>query len=203
MRLGDLGDHDVAGLRATWQERGSIRVERFLADDVAVALRDTARNTATELRVSPPDRFAFQYWAATLVPESDCDHHLCRFGRWLWSDAVAWVSALTDLPLAPPADRLLVATHYDKGSYLDPHDDWDGARQVAFVLGLTDDVWPADQGGHLEFLAADDQAVRVIERRAPGWNTLDLFDVRASARPHMIPILRRRAERRAISGWFY
>lgn len=198
-----LGEHDVPALRAAWQERGSIRIERFLADEVAVALRDTARSTGHELTVSPPDKLAFQYWAATLVPEADCDHRLCLFGRWLWSDVVAWVSVLTDLPLAPPEDRLLVATHYDKGSYLDAHDDWDGARKIAFVLGLTDDRWPADQGGHLEFVAADADAVRVVERRAPGWNTLDLFDVRESARTHQIPILQRRAERRAISGWFY
>jgi hypothetical protein len=198
-----LGDHDLPALRAIWQARGTIRIERFLADDVAVALRDTARRTGHELMVSPPDRLAFQYWAATLVPEAACDHPLCEFGRWLWSDALAWVSALTDLPLVPPEDRLLMATHHDKGSYLDPHDDWDGARKIAFVLGLTEDRWPADQGGHLEFLGADDQTVRVVERRAPGWNTLDLFDVRDSARPHMIPILQRRAERRAISGWFY
>jgi len=79
----------------------------------------------------------------------------------------------------------------------------DGARRVAYVLGLTRTAWPAEHGGHLEFLAVRDGAVVVTERRAPGWNTLDLFDVVGTNRLHQVPIVTADVERRAIPGWFY
>ena len=182
---------------------GSIRIERFLDEAVLAAVRDEVRVASHELHVGDRLDFAFQYWAYAFVPDAECEHVLCRFGRWWWSDGVAAIARLTGLSLAAPADRQVIATHYDKGSFLDPHNDYDGTRQVAFVLGLTVDAWPADDGGWLEFFGSDGAAVSITERRPPGWNTLDLFDVRAPTRSHAIPILRRRAERRAISGWFH
>jgi Rps23 Pro-64 3,4-dihydroxylase Tpa1-like proline 4-hydroxylase len=71
------------------------------------------------------------------------------------------------------------------------------------VLGLTDEPWPADHGGHLEFLAVDGDALIVTERRPPGWNTLDLFDVTGTACLHQVPIVTCDVERRAITGWFF
>jgi hypothetical protein len=197
------GGLDLAALRAAFARRGSIRIEGFLDDEVARAVRDACRALAHELRASVSDDLAFQYWGGVLVPEAACDHVLCRFGRWLWDDALAWIGELTGIRIAPPADRVLMSTLYDKGSYLDPHNDWDGRRKVAFVLGLTDSVWPAEEGGHLEFLGCVGARVTIEERRPPGWNTLDLFDVRRPDRNHAIPIVRRRVERRAISGWLY
>jgi hypothetical protein len=189
-------------LRATFSERGSIRIDGFLDGALVVALRDASRALEHELRVSIPDDLAYQYWSAKVVPEEHCDHLLCRFGRWLWSDGAAWIGALTGIELMPPPGRTLVTTLFDKGSHLDPHNDWDGTRKVAFVLGLTEETWPAEDGGHLEFLDTDGKHIVVVESRPPGWNTLDLFDVRQPTCNHAIPILRRRAERRVISGWF-
>lgn len=182
---------------------GSLRIERFLADDVIAALRDEIRLQPHELQVGDRVDFAYQYWAHGFVPDAACDHVMCRFGRWLFDDGARWIAALTGIALAPPDDGQVIATHYDRGSYLDPHNDYNGSRKVAYVLGLTDDAWPAEEGGWLEFLEADGGNVRVTERRPPGWNTLDLFDVRAPTRSHAVPLLRRRAERRAISGWLY
>jgi 2OG-Fe(II) oxygenase superfamily len=194
----------LSPLQAAWRERRSLRVAPFLDEEVAAALLDAARAQSYTVLCELPDPLAFQYLVAPLAPEAECDHLLCRFGRWLWDDGVQWVSALTGTDLAPPDDRQLLLTHYDKGSYLDPHNDYDGRRKLAFIIGLTEDTWPAEDGGHLEFLSADGGGgVRVIERRPPGWNTLDLFDVSAPDRPHAVPIVRRRAERRAIGGWFY
>jgi hypothetical protein len=193
----------LADLRATWQAERSLRIADFLAEDAAVALRDAVRACPHTLLMSPSDQLAFQYWVFTQVPDAACDHVICRAARWLWTDGVAWVAALTDLPLVPPEDRQLVATLYDKGSYLDCHNDWNDARQVAFILGLTTAAWPAEDGGWLEFYDTDPDGGHLVERRPPGWNTLDLFDVRGLDHPHAVPIVTRRAERRALSGWFY
>jgi hypothetical protein len=194
---------DTAALRDAFARTGSIRIERFLDDGVLAALRDELRIAPHTIQVGDRLDFGYQYWVYTYVPEPGCDHVVCRFGRWLFGEGAAWLGEVVGFPLVAPDDRQVVATRYDKGSFLDPHNDYNGARKVAFVLGLTADEWPHEDGGWLEFLASEESAVRVAERRPPGWNTLDLFDVRAPVRIHAVGILRRRAERRAISGWLY
>jgi Rps23 Pro-64 3,4-dihydroxylase Tpa1-like proline 4-hydroxylase len=194
---------EIAALREAWQRAHALRIGRFLDDDAALALRDALRDCLHQLQTPHDDTLSFQYWAFPQQPDLECDHVVCRTSRWLWTEGVAWVAELIGIELAGPEDRILVSTLYDKGSYLDPHNDWNGSRKVAYVLGLTEGSWPAEDGGWLEFLTADDDGVHVLERRPPGWNTLDLFDVRSPDRPHAIPIVRRRLERRAISGWFY
>ena len=194
---------DTAAVRDAFARTGSIRIERFLDDGVLAALRDEVRVAPHTIQAGDRLDFRYQYAVYTYVPEPDCDHLVCRFGHWLFGEGAAWLGEVVGFPLVAPDDRQVIATHYDKGSFLDPHNDYDGARKVAFVLGLTVEAWPYEDGGWLEFLASEGTAVRVAERRPPGWNTLDLFDVRAPARSHAIGILRRRAERRAISGWLY
>jgi hypothetical protein len=193
----------VDELRARWRDEHALRIADFLDPAEALALRDALREQTHTLTTAPDASLFFQYWAFTQVPDPECDHVVCRAGRWLWSDGRAWLSMLTGIDLAPPEDRLLVATRYDKGSYLDTHNDWNGARKVAYVLGLTESHGPPEEGGWLEFLTADDDGAKLLHRVPPGWNTLDLFDVRQPDRPHAVPILTRAAERRAISGWFY
>ena len=72
---------------------------------------------------------------------------------------------------------------------------------MAYVVGLSPEPWPAEEGGWLEFLGGPDGPV--LERRSPGWNTLDLFDVRRPGRWHRVPILREHRARRTIAGWFH
>jgi hypothetical protein len=204
LQLVDPPGEEVASLRRRWQERPSLRIERFLADEVALDLREALRQCDFDVMTPQHDeiQFRYQYGVHAQVPDEVCDHVLCGVGRWLWSDGAAWLSRLTGHALAPPDDRLLVATLYSRGSYLDPHNDVDGRRKVAFVLGLTDASWPAEDGGHLEFLAAGGGG-EVVERRAPGWNTLDLFEVVRPIHIHQVPIVTRDVERRAITGWFF
>lgn len=198
--------HD-SGMRerviALWKIRGSVRLEGLLSDESAHAVRDALRSEPHPMLATSPPAFAYQYGALAYTPEEDCSHLLCQFGRWWWSEGVAFAQVITGMELRPPDDRMLVATLYQRGSYLDPHNDHDGARRCAFILGLTDDSWPAAEGGHLEFLAVDGGTARVIERRAPGWNTLDLFDVRGTKQLHQVPILTSDVERRAFAGWFF
>jgi hypothetical protein len=191
-------DLDLAQLQAAWQRHPNLRIDNFLHPDDALAIRDAIRVQPHHLILSPSANLAFQYWVYAQVPDDDCDHVICRAGRWLWSDGVAFLAQVTGLPIRAPDDRQLVATLYDKGSYLDPHNDYNGVSKVAFIFGLTDPAtsWPYDEGGWLTFYDPP-------ERRPPGWNTLDLFDVRAPDRAHAVPIVTGRRERRALSGWFY
>lgn len=192
----------VARLREAWARAGSLRVDDVLDEAAAREVLDAVRSEPHAITIpDDPKTIAFQYWKWTGRPEPACDHALCRLGRALASDLLAWVAEVTGLDLAPAPDGLVVSTLYTKGSYLDSHDDWGRGRAVAFVLGLTSDRWPHDEGGWLEFLAARDGPA--LERRPPGWNTLDLFDVRAPGRWHRVPILREHRARRAISGWFH
>lgn len=202
MRLGERWRDPavLADARATWLRDRSLRLDGFLDGEVAAALRDAVRALHHPLIGASPPGFGYQYGAFASPPEDDCDHVWCQFGRWWWQGGVAWVGALTGMALAAPVDRRLVATLFQRGSFLDPHNDHDGMRRCAYVVGLTDAAWPATDGGHLEFLGADGV---VGERRPPGWNTLDLFDVTGVACLHQVPIVTRDVERRAITGWFF
>jgi len=79
------------------------------------------------------------------------------------------------------------------------HTDQGADRLVAYVIGLTRDEWPAEHGGHLEFLEPDE--VTVKDRVAPGWGTLDLFCIYPLLRPHRIPLLKLPVTRLSINGW--
>jgi hypothetical protein len=199
------GIEELGSLRERWSERHNIRIERFLDVDVADALSDALCEQHMVIKARPSWSLGYQYFEYSFQPEAACDHVLCKFGRWWRSEGCAWVRELVGSALEPSPDGHVVSTLYTKGCYLDAHNDYDGRRVLAFIIGLTRDQWPADEGGHLEFLEVRDQRVRVAERREPGWGTLDLFEVSAleAAPLHRIPVLEHHRERRAISGWFY
>ncbi|MBK9035463.1 MAG: 2OG-Fe(II) oxygenase [Myxococcales bacterium] len=190
---------------AAWRTHRSLRIEGVLADDVVTTVRDAIAELTHPLIAAAAPDFAFQYGALTSPPEDNCDHVWCQFARWWWVDGRALVEDITGMRLIPPRDRALMSTLFRRGSFIDPHNDYDRARRCAYVLGLTDTTWPAELGGHLEFLAVEDGRTVVRERRAPGWNTLDLFDVSSLSNLHLhqVPILTTDVERRAITGWFF
>ena len=192
-----------AELAAEWQARGSMRIQPLLDDEVAGALLTELRGLPHRINGAATPDLAYLYFRYDTIPDPACDHVLCTVGRWLFGNGRAWIGELVGRPLEPPGDGGLAATLFSKGCYLDPHNDADGVRSVTYVLGLTDEAWPAERGGDLEFLAPPSRApVRVVERRAPGWNSLDLFDVERDTHIHRIPMLLDHRERRAISGWF-
>lgn len=201
----DLATEEAAqAIRDRWRAEASLRISPFLAEDRASAILDALRPQAFTLMATVSANLSFQYFAFALRPDETCDHVLCEFGRWLWSHGTEWLSGVTGLDLGPPSSRLVQSTLYTRGCYLDPHNDHDNVRQVAFVFGLTSEPIAEDAGGSLEFLDKDDRGhVTVRERRLPGWNTLDIFDVRTPVRQHRIPLVVRPMERRAITGWLY
>ncbi|HTM21629.1 MAG TPA: 2OG-Fe(II) oxygenase family protein [Kofleriaceae bacterium] len=194
-----LRDPDaVAALADAFAASGSLRIDSVLDERAAATLADALAAQPFALK-SPRGDLRFLYYEHAFVPETGCDHPTCAAGRWLWSEAAALAGRLAGAALGPPVDRMVTATLYSRGCYLDAHNDTDGSRALAFVLGLTRDTWPAERGGHLEFL----HGLAVRERRAPGWNTLDLFDVRAPRHTHRVPMLLDPVLRLAVSGWFY
>jgi hypothetical protein len=197
----------VGALRDAWRTTGSIRIEGLLEPAVAEASLDALRVLPHEVALPDQPDLGFLTWKMSLIPEPTCEHVLCRLGRWLHGPGVAWVSSITGLELAPPPDGRVSAFAYVKGSYLDDHNDWGRDRAVAYVLGLTPPgpdagpPWPQDRGGWLEFTGG--RLGPVVEARPPGWNTLDLFDVRGPDRWHRIPLVQDHVERRTLAGWFY
>lgn len=192
---------DLPALATRWQITRNLRIDDFLVPEAAEALADALRGQPHTLRCGNGP-LTFLYGECTLIPEPDCGHPTCAFARWWHGAGRGVIEGLTGRALSSPPDARVVATLYGKGCYLDTHNDFDGHRAVAYVLGLTRTRWPADEGGHLEFLGVENGEVVVRERRAPGFNTLDLFEVCGSPPPHRIPIVTRHHERRAISGWF-
>jgi Rps23 Pro-64 3,4-dihydroxylase Tpa1-like proline 4-hydroxylase len=91
------------------------------------------------------------------------------------------------------------ATDYRPGHYLTRHlDDPNGElRKFAFVWGFTQ-RWDPDWGGLLQFFDGDGQPTRSF---SPGFNTLDLFNVR---HVHSVTLVAPYAlnPRLAVSGWF-
>ena len=91
------------------------------------------------------------------------------------------------------------ATDYRPGHYLTRHlDDPKGElRKLAFVWGFTR-RWAPDWGGLLQFFDDNGQPTRSY---SPGFNTLDLFEVR---HVHSVTFVAPFAlnPRHAVSGWF-
>jgi len=194
----------LADLKERWASSRRLRIEDALAPGLARALAE----------------------AATARPFHYFERHVNEVRALFWRQAVAWstprsefapIDALrhligVDLPALATAitgQRLAAVQHdeadgvafdlYTRGSYLDTHTDQGSERLVAYVIGLTDEAWPHEDGGHLEFLAPDESTV--LDRIPPGFGTLDLFCIYPLVRPHRVPILTRHVTRLSVNGW--
>ncbi len=193
----------IRALSDTWRRNRSLRLTPLMTVEAALEVQAALLESTFSLLAPPPGQFRFQLWTLSFPPEAAPDPVLAAFGRWLLSDVVDLCAAITGLPLVPAADRMLLAALYTRGCYIDPHNDADGARRVAYVVGLTEGSWPAEEGGHLEFLSVERDAVVVTERRPPGFNSLDLFDVFDRHPIHQVPPMLNDHPRRVFAGWFY
>jgi Rps23 Pro-64 3,4-dihydroxylase Tpa1-like proline 4-hydroxylase len=87
---------------------------------------------------------------------------------------------------------------WDKGCYLDVHNEiWDRPG-FGWVLGFTREPWPEEEGGHLTFHG--DDKVTPLSSRPPGWNTLDIYTVHPTQRWHSVPLVRGRRTRWTLAG---
>jgi SM-20-related protein len=128
----------------------------------------------------------------------DPDTPLGRFHTALKSPEV--MNAIRAITGADTFDSVFAqATDYRPGHYLTRHlDDPKGElRKFAFVWGFTP-RWDPDWGGLLQFFDNNAQPLRAY---SPGFNTLDLFDVR---HVHSVTLVAPYAlhPRQAVSGWF-
>ena len=187
-------------LRAAWAGRRSLRVVGLLSPSVCVMLRDTLREVEHPLVLSPTDRYRQHSYrpGAAEVPRLE------RFGRWLQQGFVDWVAGWTGEALASAPSGRVSATLLTRGSRLGLRSDADGQRALAFIIGLTPSPWPAAEGGHLELCRRTARGeVELIERRPPGWGTLDLFDVSDPEVLYRVPALTEDREARAVVGWLH
>ncbi len=194
---------EIEGLGRRWKEHPNLRIRSFLSENHVLSLWTELSHRALHFHTTTPGNFRYQYWADAVHIDNEQNPVVASFARWLYTDALSWISQWSEQALTPPEDRQFLTTLFTQGCYLDPHNDADGKRAIAFVLGLTRERWKEEEGGCLTFLEADDTNVSLVERRPPGWNTLDLFSVHNRTYLHEVQLLRTDRKRRAMAGWFY
>lgn len=209
IRIQNALDPAVADAIATEMAQLSYRV--FCATGEGVAVIDPTemvqwdRARQTELQrtlmqaASRAEGFAYLGYRMSEAWQAGApDTALGRFYSGLTSKPV--LEAIRTITNASSFDSAFAqATDYRPGHYLTRHlDDPKGEhRKFAFVWGFTR-KWDPDWGGLLQFFG-DDGLPR--DSLSPGFNTLDLFDVR---HVHSVTLVAPWAlnPRHAVSGWF-
>jgi len=186
-----------------WQQNPDLRLSPFLSNEAAAVLLADLQSRPFQLSAPTPGCFRYQYWILGIPFSTTEESPLGEFCRWFSVQGAHFFSACTGSSLRLKEKEQLLSTLYTRGCYLDPHNDYDGLRSVAYIIGLTAESWPSHLGGWLEFLQAEQDTVRITEARPPGWNTIDLFDVSRTSFLHQVSMLLEDRKRRAITGWLY
>jgi len=193
----------VAEVRARFQAMGRVRIEAAFPEAQAAACLTALRGSehAALQRVDPAA--GFQIWRFGFVPGVGCEHPLCELGRWLQGDAVGWVSALTGAPLGAELDPMLLSDKACKAAFRDGYDARAETvgRAIGYQVHFTPATWPVEWGGHLEVLAGP--GGEVIERWAPAWNAIDVFELRGGVSWRRLPMIERHVEGYTITGGFH
>ena len=187
-------------VKTLWKSHRNVRIEHAFEADIIDSIYQSLPTLDFQLahQVSA-DSFSYQFYKTIIHQHWDPFQPYATLWTWLNGEGLDWLESLTEQPLAPPSPKAVSAALYTKGCYLEPHNDSGQDRAIAFVIGFTPQTWPPHQGGHLQFL---DEHGALAEQRAPGYNTLDIFDVRDQNHCHEIPLLTEHVQRYTISGWF-
>jgi SM-20-related protein len=209
IRVRDVLDRDVA--EAVAAEMTELPMQLFCATGGGVAVIDPQelvswdRARQVELQralaqaASRAEGFAYMGYRMTEAWRAGApDTALGRFHSQLRSERM--LDAVRRITGASTFDNVFAqATDYRPGHYLTRHlDDPKGElRKFAFVWGFTR-TWDPDWGGLLQFYNDDAEPTYAY---SPGFNTLDLFDVR---HVHAVTLVAPFAlhPRLAVSGWF-
>jgi hypothetical protein len=193
-------------LRAAWNEHKFVRISGLFDVDSLHAIGTAIQNQSFTLCGSDPDALVrsdviqYQNFQRVLRPNESEEPVLNQLVDWVNHSLASWVGGLVDRALqGDPAGQVL-CTLYSRGGYLDPHNDWDGSRSVAYVIGLTPPPWEPKDGGCLEMMSRQGE---MLAQYPPGWNTLDLFDVTGAGYMHQVSMVRSERLRWAIPGWFF
>jgi hypothetical protein len=196
----------LAPLRDAFVARGgNLRIADVLAPELADAVQRALDALPFAPYLANDAHVRCFFWRCTVeIPEAPAPplpEPLDRLALFLERDLPWLAQELSGRAIAGHVKPWICACRYTKGSYLDAHFDQGVEQAIAYVLGLTRTSWPAEQGGHLEFLERDRETV--VERREPGWNTLDVFLVHPIERWHRVPLLLEHARRLTVSGWIH
>lgn len=190
----------LASLRDRWAATRRLRIDDALRPELAEELVDAAVALGFEyFEKHEGDVHALFYRQVQRYQGNARFAPIAQARQLLEVDLPALASAITGQALHAADREGFAIDYYTRGAYLDAHTDRGPDRLVAFVVGLTEESWPAEDGGHLEFLAPDESTV--VERVAPGFGSIDLFTVHPLIVPHRVPILRRPVTRLSINGW--
>jgi Rps23 Pro-64 3,4-dihydroxylase Tpa1-like proline 4-hydroxylase len=209
IRIREALDPAIAGAIA--DEMTQLPLKLFCATGGGVAVIDPAemagwdRARQAELQrtlmqaASRAEGFAYLGYRMTETWKSGApDTALGRFYSGLGSNRT--IEAIRTITGSSSFDNVFAqATDYRPGHYLTRHlDDPKGEhRKFAFVWGFTR-KWDPDWGGLLQFFDNEGLPTNSL---SPGFNTLDLFDVR---HVHSVTLVTPWAlnPRLAVSGWF-
>ena len=193
----------LATLKAAWARTRRVRVEGLMRPGLAAEVAAMAVAGEFSFEARHVNEVRCVLWSQThRWPAGDrapASTVLMALVELLTRDIPALAQAITGQRVWRARDEGFAFHWYTKGCYLDAHTDQGSDRALAFVVGLTKQRWAATRGGHLEFLAPDEQTV--VDTIPPGFDTLDLFCIYPLTRPHRIPILKDSVRRLSINGW--
>ena len=186
-------------LQAQWGQDENLRIEHVLADDVAHRWADAILQCPLRSYFQHDEHIRCFMWRCTFTPENT-PPELTDAAKWVNTTLPNLLTQLTGRTIGPPNPPSLPLAVYRKGSYLDTHNDFGAGPSLAWVLGLTRDPWTEADGGCLEFMESQ-QSETVLERRLPGFNTLDVYTVHPRDRWHRVSLVRTHGHRVTLSSW--
>jgi hypothetical protein len=173
-------------LAARWRERPALRIADALESGLAAELAMWATRLPLGVMADWERRSLWWTCDVQVPPRPDPQWPECvlRVARFLDDELPGLAGAITGRELTAATPRRFSVRMWRKGSFADgPPLVPDGSIEA--VVGLTAATWPESWGGCQEYV--NDQG-EVIERRPPGWNTLDLAD---GMQPHRTTLVTR------------
>ena len=195
---------DLADSIAAWPTHNNIRLGPVLPQELAHRVADAILNAPLQSYHVHDSHIRCFLWRTVLTYDPTNPRGLASpFGEladWVQRILPALATAITGRVVSPPVHPCLSLSVFRKGCYLDTHNDHGSGAALAWVLGLTREQWDLDSGGSLEFVS-DAQGHQVLERRAPAFNTLDLYTVHPVPRWHRVSLLLADVMRVTVRGW--
>ena len=190
---------DYRALRPDWDRDNNLRISNVLPEETAHAWADHILKSPLQSYLQHDEHIRCFMWRCT-YPFEQVPDALRDAAHWVQETLPKQLSQLTGLTIGGPQPPSLPLAVFRKGSYLDTHNDYGAGPSLAWVLGLTRDPWTEADGGCLEFMAGP-HSDQVLERRLPGFNTLDVYTVHPHARWHRVSLVRQHGHRVTLSSW--
>ena len=185
-------------LRALWNESSNIRIEEAFESDVLVPLVEALPQQSFQRSESKDPLHPHSYFKSVLDQHWDPFQPFTTLWAWLNGEGLDWVESLTGQSLTPPSPKSASIELYSQGCFHSQFMHLESPHAIGFVMGLSSSTWAEHHGGHLLFY---DRSHHPFLRRAPQYNTLDLFEVCNNDSHREIPLLALDIQRYTVSGW--